>query len=80
MTLKNVAVVGTGMSALGSILALVDAGLKPIVIEAGSLKDIEIPPTFGHLKDLPPKSWSGTDRLNLIGTLSATTRGLPRTT
>ena len=78
MTLKNVAVVGTGMSALGSILALVDAGLKPIVIEAGSLKDIEIPPTFGHLKDLPPKSWSGTDRLNLIGTLSATTRGLPR--
>ena len=78
MTLKNIAVVGTGMSALGSILALVEAGLKPTVIDAGSLSDIGIPPTFGHLKALPPRLWSENDRSSLIGTLSATTRGLPK--
>ncbi len=78
MNPKNIAVVGTGMSALGSILALLEAGFKPTVIDAGSLSDIEAPSKFRHLKDLQPENWSRTDISSLINTLNASTQGLPR--
>ena len=78
MRQKNIAVVGTGMSALGSILALLEAGFKPIVIDAGSLSDKEIPSTFQHLKDLLPEKWERSDISSLIHTLNASTRRLPR--
>lgn len=78
MTLKKIAVVGTGMSALGSILALVEAGIKPTVIDAGSLKDTKIPLNFNHLKELEPKEWTLKDHSSLIDTLRASTRNLPQ--
>jgi hypothetical protein len=74
----NTAVVGTGMSALGSILALVEAGLKPTVIDAGSLSEAAMPKKFEHLRDLHPKNWSTQDFTSLIDTLEASTSKIPQ--
>jgi hypothetical protein len=78
MKVRNIAVVGTGMSALGSILALVEAGIKPTVIDAGSLRDVEIPIKFSHLRSKPPGEWLGSDRASMINTIQLPVRGLPR--
>lgn len=78
MNSKDIVVIGTGMSALGSIFALIEAGIKPTVIDAGSLKDIEVPEMFSHLKKKFPKDWLEQDRSNLINTLRVNKREIPK--
>ncbi len=74
----NIAVIGSGLSSLGSILSLVENGITPTLIDAGNLVDDEIKHEFSKLNEIRPSEWMAEDRQKLISTLNATTRRLPK--
>jgi hypothetical protein len=73
----KVAVIGSGLSSLGAVLALVDLGIKPVIFDAGSLDDTAIPEKFNHLRNITPDKWSLEDKKNLSETLNAKISKIP---
>lgn len=72
------AVIGSGLSALGSIFALIERGYKPVIFDAGSLDDVSIPTNFVHLGKIEPYEWSERDFHNLFSTLNPRLKGIPK--
>lgn len=57
----KVAVIGTGLSAYGSIKALLDIGIKPVVFDIGDIAESSVIKFKKKLSKKNPSSWSNED-------------------
>jgi choline dehydrogenase-like flavoprotein len=57
----KVVVVGSGLSAVGALKALIAAGVKPVVIDAGHKLELPLQKVKSRLSSVHPSSWSSDD-------------------
>tara|TARA_B110000483_G_scaffold240295_1_gene320555 strand:- start:10 stop:1608 length:1599 start_codon:yes stop_codon:yes gene_type:complete len=63
---ENIAVIGSGLSAIGAIRSLIDSGHKPTVIDFGEELSTEKKALISDLSKKPTKDWTNTELSNLI--------------
>ena len=63
---ENIAVIGSGLSAIGAIRSLIDSGHKPTVIDFGEELSAEKKALISDLGKKPTKDWTNTELSNLI--------------
>lgn len=75
----RIAVIGSGLSALGAIKALVKQGIKPTVIDVGERLDPDRESRAARLANVCPDQWTAADRewLNLNPTVKSGS-GIPK--
>ena len=57
----KVVVVGSGLSAVGALKALIAAGVKPVVVDAGHKLELPLQNVKSRLSSVHPSSWSSED-------------------
>jgi len=57
----EVLVVGTGLGALGAVLALIESGIKPLVVDVGRDLPSQLEAVRSRMALLPPERWSAED-------------------
>jgi len=62
----NIAVIGSGLSSIGAIKALVKLGIKPIVLDVGNILEDDKKDLIKSLSSQNPIDWNAKDRDNLI--------------
>jgi UDP-N-acetylmuramoylalanine-D-glutamate ligase len=62
MNRPNVVVVGSGLSAIGAIKALISNGIKPTVLDVGESLDSERTNRMYQLAQTDPSQWTPEDR------------------
>lgn len=75
---SDVIVVGTGLGALGTTLALVEAGVCPLVLDVGAELPADLEGLRTRLSSIPPSEWADEDVLKLSANTSAKRTGVPR--
>lgn len=75
---SDVIVVGTGLGALGTTLALVEAGVYPLVLDVGDELPADLEGLRNRLSAIPPTEWANEDVLRLSANSSASRTGVPR--
>jgi hypothetical protein len=63
---ENIAIIGSGLSAIGAIRGLVDLGYKPTVIDFGETLKDDKKKLISGLRKKPAKYWSNKELFNLI--------------
>lgn len=67
----RVVVVGSGLSAVGALKAIVKAGIKPIVIDVGRQLDPERQKIKSRMSVIQPMNWSDDDVKSLASNFTA---------
>ena len=71
-------VAGTGLGALGAVLALVEGGLRPTVIDIGRGLPGTLETVRARMAGLPPESWDASDVALLAHNDTSSRSGVPR--
>lgn len=74
----DVLVVGTGLGALGAVLALIESGVTPTVVDVGRELPRELEPLRARMAALPPDRWSPSDVARIARNATAGRTGVPR--
>ena len=74
----EVVVVGTGLGSLGAVLALVEAGVVPTVIDVGRGLPVELESVRERMASSPPGRWEASDVALLARNETAGRTGVPR--
>ena len=61
-SLSNVVVIGSGLSAIGSIKSLINLGIKPVVLDVGKTLEDDKLKIIQHLSQKSPGKWTAKDR------------------
>lgn len=77
-SVAEVVVVGTGLGSLGAVLALVEAGVIPTVIDVGRELPAGLESVRERLASLPPDRWEASDLALLARNETASRTGVPR--
>ena len=75
---SDVIVVGTGLGALGTTLALLESGVCPLVLDVGEELPADLKGLRNKLSAIPPGEWANEDVLKLSANTSAKRTGVPR--